>query len=82
MRLVSNERSLKRELFDQTIREKEQAQAEEKARQEEERQRLEEEEIRKISAASNFKATPIKKYRNTLGTVTDKSLTVPVGPTF
>lgn len=67
MRLVSNDRSMQRELFDQAIKEKEMIQAEQKAQQEEERLRLEEEEVRKIRAASNFKATPIKKYRNTLG---------------
>lgn len=48
---------------------KDQKKAEEKALEEQERIRQEEEEIKKIRAESNFKATPIKKYRNNLGEV-------------
>ena len=36
--------------------------------------------MRKIRAASNFKATPIKKYSTKLGPVPEKKLTVPLSP--
>ena len=61
---------------------KDQKKAEEKALEEQERIRQEEEEIKKIRAESNFKATPIKKYRNNLGEVQQKKLTVPKSPVF
>ena len=48
---------------------KDQKKAEDKVLEEQERIRQEEEEIKKIRAESNFKATPIKKYRNNLGEV-------------
>ena len=62
------------------MKEKELKKAEEKVIQEQERIRQEEEEIKRIRAQSNFKATPIKKYKNTLGEVALKKLTVPVSP--
>lgn len=80
MSLASNDRSVKRELFEQAMKDKEQKLAEEKTRQELERIRQEEEEIKRFRAQSNFKATPIKKYKNNLGEVVLKKLTVPVSP--
>jgi hypothetical protein len=80
--LASDRRSVKRGLFEQAIREKERFQQEEKAQLELERLQQEEEEVKKIRAASNFKATPIMKYRNNLGAVEERKLTVPVAPTF
>ena len=59
---------------------KDQKKAEEKVLEEQERIRQEEEEIKKIRAQSNFKATPIKKYKNNLGEVQMKRLTVPKSP--
>ena len=47
-----------------------------------EKRREEEEEIKKIRAQQNFKATPVRKYKNTLGVVEEKKLTVPVGPSL
>ena len=61
---------------------KDQKKAEEKVLEEQERVRQEEEEIKKIRAQSNFKATPIKKYRINLGEVQQKKLTVPKSPVF
>ena len=80
MTLASSDRSVKRETFDLAMKEKERLQAEEKARLEQERAREEEEEVRKIRAQSNFKATPIKKYKMSLGVVPERKLTVPVSP--
>ena len=40
----------------------------------------EEEEIKRIRANSNFKATPIKKYKMVMGQVEEKKLTVPREP--
>ena len=80
MSLTSQERSVKRGLFEQAMREKERLQDEEKARQEQERIRYEEAEIKRIRAQSNFKATPIRKYSNKLGNVSEKKLTVPKSP--
>ena len=80
MSLASNDRSVKREIFEQAMKEKEQKQASEKAQLELERIKQEEEEIKRIRAESNFKATPIMKYRSTLGEVAQKKLTVPVSP--
>jgi len=62
------------------MREKERLKAEEEAKMEEQRRLEEEEEVRKIRAASTFKATPIMKYKNTLGAVPERKLTVPVPP--
>jgi len=62
------------------LKEKEQKLAVEKAQDEQARLKQEEEEIKKIRAESNFKATPIKKYRSGLGSVTRKNLTIPVSP--
>ena len=80
MSLASNDRSVKREIFEQAMKDKEQKQAEEKMRQELERVRQEEEEVKRIRAMSNFRATPIMKYKNNLGEVAFKKLTVPVEP--
>lgn len=77
IRLVSEERSVKRGLFESEKREKERVKEEEMERQEQERLLREEEEVRKIRAACNFKATPIKKYKLSLGSVPQKKLTVP-----
>ena len=78
--LASNERSVKRELFEQLMKEKERKKAEEKALLEAERLRQEDEEINKVRAQQHFKANPIKKYKNTLGEVARKKLTVLVSP--
>ena len=78
--LASQDRSVKREIFDQAMKVKDQKKAEEKVLEEQERIRQEEEEIKKIRAQSNFKATPIKKYKNNLGEVQMKKLTVPKSP--
>ena len=64
------------------MKEKEVKQAEEKVQQELERVRQEEEEVKRIRASSNFRATPIMKYKNKLGDVAFKKLTVPVSPTL
>ena len=80
MKLVSDERSVKREEFEAAMREKEKLKAEEQARLELERQEAEAEEVRKIRAASNFKATPIKHYRLVVGSVPERKLTVPQEP--
>ena len=75
--LASQDRSVKRDKFDEAMREKERIQAAEKAALEQERLLQEEEEIKRIRANCNFKATPIKKYRMVMGTVEEKKLTVP-----
>ena len=62
------------------MRDKEKLKDEERARQEQARLLAEEEEVRKIREQSNFKATPIKHYKNNLGAVPEKKLTVPVEP--
>ena len=80
MSLASEDRSVKREIFEQAKKEKDQKKAEEKALEEQERIRQEEEEIKRIRAQSKFKATPIKKYKNNLGEVPMKRLTVPKSP--
>ena len=80
IKLVSDERSVKRELFEQQMREKERIKAEEAAKAEQERILAEEAEVRRIRQECNFKATPIKHYSMKLGHVPDKKLTVPREP--
>ena len=80
VKLVSDERSVKREEFESAMREKERLKAEEAARLALEREEAEAEEVRKIRAASNFKATPIKHYRIVMGNVPERKLTVPQEP--
>lgn len=80
--LQSNERSVKREMFEQMKKEKARQLDEELQQQEQERIRREVEEVKKIRANSNFKATPIKKFSNKLPEVARKDLTVPQSPVF
>ena len=79
-RFASQERSKKRELFEQIKRDKELAQKEEQEKLEQEQLKKKEEEIKKIRAQQNFKATPVKFYSKQLPVIEEKSLTVPVGP--
>ena len=62
------------------MKDKELQLAKDQAREDQVKQREEEEEIKRIRAESNFKATPIKKYRCGLGSVAQKKLTIPVSP--
>lgn len=78
--LASTDRSAKRGVFEQAMKDKERLQAEEQANLEQKLIRQEEEEIKKIRAESNFKATPIKKYKLTLGEVPLKKLTEATSP--
>ena len=78
--LASQERSKKRELFEQIKREKELALREEQEKIEQDRLKKEEEEIKKIRAQQHFKATPVKIYSKQLPVIEEKALTVPIGP--
>ena len=81
----SDERRLKRQQFEQKLKEKEAKLVLEKEQLELERQAQEEQEIREIRAKQCFKATPIKHYRFTSSTAneaTPKQLTVPRAPSL
>ena len=80
MSLASSERSIKRELFEQAKKEKELEAQKLNEEKELERQKKEEEEVKKFRQQCHFKATPIKRYKSTLGTVEEKKLTVPIAP--
>lgn len=50
--------------------------------QEEDRKRQEEEEVKHLRSGLNFKAQPIKKYKNTCNIIMgeNRTLTIPVAP--
>ena len=80
MSLASQERSTKRELFEQAKREKEEELRVQQELFAQEKQLQEEEEIRKLRQEINFKATPIRRYRFKVGQTEEKKLTVPISP--
>ena len=80
MSLASQERSIQRELFEQARIEKEKELQVQKELFEQEKRLQEEEETRKFRQQAHFKATPIKKYKFTVGQVEERKLTVPISP--
>ena len=76
------QRRKSRDLFKQKMMEKEREMHMMELVQEEERRRQDEEEVKRLRNELNFKAGPIKKYKNTCNIAINENrqLTVPVAP--
>jgi Targeting protein for Xklp2 (TPX2) domain len=75
MSLASQERSVRRELFEQVKKEKQLMLDEIEAKQAKDKAVEEIEEVKRIREQSIFKATPIKHYHISMGKVSPKKLT-------
>lgn len=80
-RLNTDSRAKEREAFQSKLKEKEHLLHEYLKRKEEETQQKEEEEVRRLRKQTEYRAQPIRKYKD-VGEIEHKKLTIPVSPKF